>query len=154
MAQVLLAEKEAVTAKVRKLYDPESDTWFEIPEYALFEHEYYNEGTKWQKVYRKEIAKIIKGLQGKEKDVLAYILETYNENTNMFKKKYGQIEKGADVSLRTVARAMVRMQDMNFIRMSKPGEWLINPYMLYKGYRDHQKALYAQFVNLTHRQGK
>lgn len=85
------------------------------------------------KCYLKEFLGVLKTLEGKQLQVLVYIIENTRPSTNEFTGTYKHIIKGAGCCRQTVADTMTKLQKCNFITKKCTGVWIVNPDILMKG---------------------
>ena len=101
------------------------------------------------KTFKKEYEPIAMSVVGKESLVLTYIVFHMNLGDNILKATYKTISNKTNVSMRTVAYTMAKLQKMNFIRYITDGQWIVNPYMVMSGDKVKKKRIYAKFCECS-----
>ena len=84
-------------------------------------------------------------LTAKNASIFVYFLKTMDKTENMVIATYNEISKGANVSLKTVERAMIDFQACDFVRSPRRGIWIVNPYMFLKGDISRQAKIGRKF---------
>ena len=109
----------------------------------------YGQKQFW-KIYLLDFLQVLGILDSKQIDVLIYILENTNASNNTFIGSQRKIATQTNVSLQTVSRILVKLQDNNFIKKIQNGVYQVSPNILMKG-SDHKKSLLLNYYqeNIT-----
>ena len=108
-----------------------------------------NYGSKhFWKCYLKEFMSVLKQLEGKQLQVLVYIVEHTKPSTNEFTGTYANIIKDVGCCRQTVAATMVKLQKCDFMRKKIAGVWLINPDILVKGNDNKRNIISSEYETL------
>lgn len=110
--------------------------------------EYYGVKPFW-KMYKEDFLGVFKKVDGKQKDILIFILEHLKANENTFEYTYKEISKRMEISEPTIAKAMKCLQDDGFIVLKSQGVWRINPNYLMKGSEQKRIILEKEFCKIS-----
>lgn len=130
-----------VGTRQRKLVDPETGEVMQVEQTTklVFGSKHF-----W-KCYMKQFLAVMKPLSGRQYDVFIYIVEHTKPGDNLFIGTYDKIVEGAKCSRQTVAAAMKKLQEKNFIRKKQNGVWMVNPDVLVKGGDSKQAGLLSEY---------
>lgn len=103
----------------------------------------YGQKQFW-KVYLLDFLQVLGILDSKQIDVLIYILENTNASNNTFIGSQRNIADKTKVSLQTVSRILVKLQENNFIKKIQNGVYQVSPNILMKG-SDHKKSILLNY---------
>lgn len=87
----------------------------------------------WQKAFAKTLADYIKCGDGKSVDLLAYIIEHKDNNTNMLHGTQRDIAKSSGVSLAVVSRTMKALSDKRLLKKIRSGCYMVSPDVIRNG---------------------
>lgn len=110
-------------------------------------NEYYGQSPFW-KMYREEFVALLKKYDGKQKDILLYIIMHIRQSDNSFHSTYKKISKELNVSEVTIAKTLTSLQDDRFITIETIGVWKINPNFIMRGGEQKRKILSKIFFDL------
>lgn len=103
-------------------------------------------GTKsFWKCYLKELAAVMKSLSSKQFNVFIYIIEHVRPSDNLFIGTYDKIIQDTGCCRQTVAMAMKKLQEYDFIKKVQNGVWIMNPDVLVKGNGNKQRMLLSSY---------
>ena len=133
-----------VGTRQRKLVDPETGEVMQVEQTTklVFGSKHF-----W-KCYMKQFLAVMKPLSGRQYDVFIYIVEHTKPGDNLFIGTYDKIVEGAKCSRQTVAAAMKKLQEKNFIRKKQNGVWMVNPEVLVKGGDSKQEGLLSEYYKI------
>lgn len=134
--QTLIGEKERV------LVDKETG---EIIKVKQVTKRIYGIKQFW-KVYLMDFMQILGVLDSKQVDILIYILENTQQQTNTFIGTYVKIQKDVGVSSPTVAKVMKKLQETKFIKKVQNGVWQVSPKIMMKG-NEHKQQMLLSYYN-------
>lgn len=98
------------------------------------------------KVYLMDYLQILGGFEYKQLDVMIYILENTQPSTNTFIGTYRSIVDKTGISLDTVRRTMVYLQDRKFLKKVQNGVYQVSANVLMKG-SDHKKQMLLSYYD-------
>lgn len=98
------------------------------------------------KVYLMDFLAILGIIDSKQLDVLIYILENTTSANNVFLGTYRQIAEKTEISLDTVRRTMVKLQQKGFIKKIQNGAYQVSPNIMMKG-NDRKKQLLLNYYD-------
>ena len=130
--------------KIRTYIDKETGEILGEDEIA---NRYYGSKPFW-KLYKDEFVKLLIKYDGKQKDVLLYIVDNVKRIDNTFHGTYKTISKAVRACEATVAKTMVSLQKDGFITISSVGIWKVNPNYLINGSEQKRIGLYREFCEL------
>ena len=130
--------------RVRQFIDVETGEIFYENEIA---DNYYGTRPFW-KMYKQEFTELLKKYDGKQKDVILYIIEHLRQADNTFHGTYKIISKEIHTSEVTVSKAMKKMQDDKFITIETPAVWRVNPNYIMRGNEAKRGFLSKIFFDL------
>ena len=110
--------------------------------------EYMGQKPFW-KMYKEDFLNVFRLFDGKQKDILIYILDNIKQYDNSFSGTYKTISKDLHVSEVTIAKTMRGLQEIGFITISSLGVWRINPNYLMRGNETKRIILEKEFCNLS-----
>ena len=105
----------------------------------------YGQKQFW-KIYLLDFLQVLGILDSKQIDVLIFILENTNSSNNTFIGTQRIISEKTKVSLPTVSKILVKLQDNNFITKIQSGVYQVSPNILMKG-SDHKKSILLNYYN-------
>lgn len=134
-----------IGSRRREMVDKETGETLEVEQVVRLA---YGSKNFW-KCYLKEFLRVLKSLDGngKQLNVLIYILENLRPGTNEFKGTYDKIISGTGCCRQTVAAAMKTLREYDFIRKDQNGVWIVNPDVLMKGNDCKRSKLVANYRN-------
>ena len=103
----------------------------EVVDVAIFIEQASRSG--WQKAYAKVLAEYIRCGGGKSEQLLAYIIEKKDGNTNILHGTQIEIAKMSGVSRPTVARVFETLIEKGMLKKIRSGAYLVTPKMLVNG---------------------
>ena len=89
---------------------------------------------------------ILGGFEYKQLDVMIYIMENTHSSNNTFIGTYRSIAEKTDVSLDTVRRTMVYLQEKKFLKKVQNGVYQVSANVLMKG-NDHKKQMLLSYYD-------
>lgn len=98
------------------------------------------------KVYLMDFLAILGIIDSKQLDVLIFILENTTSANNVFLGTYRLIAEKTDISLDTVRRTMVKLQQKGFIKKIQNGAYQVSPNVMMKG-NDRKKQLLLNYYD-------
>lgn len=105
----------------------------------------YGQKQFW-KVYLMDFLQILGIIESKQLEVLIYILEHTEQSNNTFIGSQRDIANNAKVSIQTVSRIMIKLQNSNFIKKVKNNVYQVSPLIMMKG-SEHKKTLLLNYYN-------
>ena len=105
----------------------------------------YGQKQFW-KVYLMDFLQILGIIESKQLEVLIYILEHTEQSNNTFIGSQRDIANNAGVSIQTVSRIMIKLQNSNFIKKIKNNVYQVSPQIMIKG-SEHKKTLLLNYYN-------
>lgn len=105
----------------------------------------YGQKQFW-KVYLMDFLQILGIIESKQLEVLIYILEHTEQSNNTFIGSQRDIANNAGVSIQTVSRIMIKLQNSNFIKKIKNNVYQVSPQIMMKG-SEHKKTLLLNYYN-------
>lgn len=105
----------------------------------------YGQKQFW-KVYLMDFLQILGIIESKQLEVLIYILEHTEQSNNTFIGSQRDIANNARVSIQTVSRIMIKLQNSNFIKKIKNNVYQVSPQIMIKG-SEHKKTLLLNYYN-------
>ena len=105
----------------------------------------YGQKQFW-KVYLMDFLQILGIVESKQLEVLIYILEHTEPANNTFIGSQRDVANNTKISLYTVSRIMIRLQNANFIKKVKNNVYQISPQIMIKG-SEHKKTLLLNYYN-------
>lgn len=85
-------------------------------------------------------------LESKQLDVLIYILENTEQANNTFIGSQRDIANNTKISLYTVSKTIIKLQNAKFISKIKNNVYQINPQIMMKG-SEYKKSLILNYYN-------
>ncbi len=98
------------------------------------------------KLYLAEFLQILGVLDSKQVDVIIYILDNTEPANNTFLGGQRDIAKDVGVTIQTVSRVMVKLQNKGFVNKIKNSVYQISPEIMMEG-ADHKKSLPLNYYN-------
>ena len=98
------------------------------------------------KVYLMDFLQILGILESKQLDVLIYILENTEQANNTFIGSQRDIANNTKISLYTVSKTIIKLQNAKFISKIKNNVYQINPQIMMKG-SEYKKSLILNYYN-------
>lgn len=98
------------------------------------------------KVYLMDFLSVLGIIDSKQLDVLIYILENTTSANNIFLGTYRVIAEKTGISLDTVRRTMVKLQQNGFIKKIQNGAYQVSPNIMMKG-NEHKKQLLLNYYD-------
>lgn len=98
------------------------------------------------KIYLMDYLQILGGFEYKQLDVMIYIMENTHSSNNTFIGTYRSIAEKTDVSLDTVRRTMVYLQEKKFLKKVQNGVYQVSANVLMKG-NDHKKQMLLSYYD-------
>lgn len=98
------------------------------------------------KVYLMDFLAILGIIDSKQLDVLIFILENTTSANNIFLGTYRVIAEKTGISLDTVRRTMVKLQQKGFITKIQNGAYQVSPNIMMKG-NEHKKQLLLNYYD-------
>lgn len=98
------------------------------------------------KIYLMDFLQVLGILDSKQVDILIFILENTEPANNTFIGSQMDIAKAKNVSIQTVSRIMVKLQNSKFIKKIKNGVYQISPEIMMKG-SEHKKSLLLNYYD-------
>ena len=126
----------------KKLVDVETGEQIEVDQITK---RAYGQKQFW-KIYLLDFSQVLGILDSKQIDVLIFILENTNSSNNTFIGTQRIISEKTKVSLPTVSKILVKLQDNNFITKIQSGVYQVSPNILMKG-SDHKKSILLNYYN-------
>lgn len=126
----------------KKLVDVETGEQIEVDQITK---RAYGQKQFW-KIYLLDFLQVLGILDSKQIDVLIFILENTNSSNNTFIGTQRIISEKTKVSLPTVSKILVKLQDNNFITKIQSGVYQVSPNILMKG-SDHKKSILLNYYN-------
>ena len=126
----------------KKLIDVETGEQIEVDQITK---RAYGQKQFW-KIYLLDFLQVLGILDSKQIDVLIFILENTNSSNNTFIGTQRIISEKTKVSLPTVSKILVKLQDNNFITKIQSGVYQVSPNILMKG-SDHKKSILLNYYN-------
>jgi len=102
----------------------------------------------FQKVWVKDLIKLLKALGGSKVEVFCHLLEKKNSE-NIFRGSISEISKQIKVSTRTVKSALSLMKELDYVRMERHGVYQINPSLIVKGKSNRRQILLTEYNETT-----
>lgn len=103
----------------------------------------YGQKQFW-KVYLLDFLQVLGILDSKQIDVLIYILENTNASNNTFIGSQRNIADKTKVSLQTVSKILVKLQENGFVKKIQNGVYQVSPNILMKG-SEHKKSILLNY---------
>lgn len=103
----------------------------------------YGQKAFW-KVYLMDFLQVLGVLDSKQVDVFIYILEHTEPSNNTFIGAQRDIAKATNVSIQTVSRIMIKLQENNFVKRIKNSVYQVSPNVMMKG-SEHKKSLLLNY---------
>lgn len=103
----------------------------------------YGQKQFW-KVYLLDFLQVLGILDSKQIDVLIYILENTNASNNTFIGSQRNIAEKTKVSLQTVSKILVKLQENGFVKKIQNGVYQVSPNILMKG-SEHKKSILLNY---------
>ena len=101
----------------------------------------------FQKVWVKDLIRLLKALGGSKVEVFCHILD--NKNTdNIFIGSIYDIAKKLKVSNNTVKQTLKILKDLDYVRMKMNGVYHINPSLIVKGKSKKRQMLMTQYNSI------
>jgi len=101
----------------------------------------------FQKIWVKDLIKLLKALGGSKVEVFCHILEKKNAD-NIFIGSICDIAQKIKVSENTVKSALKLMKELDYIRMVMHGVYQINPNLIAKGKSKKRQMLLQDYNNI------
>ncbi len=87
---------------------------------------------RWDKVYPKNLARMLDMIGDEKMKVVAYLLRK-KDTMNLVSATMREISAGTGVSLKTVNKVMQTMQKNDFMHKVKAGKWRLSPRIICGG---------------------
>lgn len=101
----------------------------------------------FQKIWVKDLIKLLKVLGGSKVEVFCHILEKKNAD-NIFIGSIFDIAQQIKVSENTVKSSLKLMKELDYIRMVMPGVYQISPNLIAKGKSKKRQMLLQDYNNI------
>ncbi len=101
----------------------------------------------FQKIWVKDLIKLLKALGGSKVEVFCYLLEKKNSE-NIFIGSISDIAKKIKVSENTVKSALKLMKDLDYVRMVMHGVYQVSPSLIVKGKSKKRQMLLTDYNNI------
>lgn len=144
--------KKPVIIKKKKLVDTETGEYIEM-EYV--ESHDIEKDSNFHKIFLGNFINVLESTSekaGKKLKVFCWVLKKLKRNTNMFCYTYRQIADQTHISYATVASAMEKLQEVDFLRKEGSGKYMANPEIIFWGtYQRRCRAIddYAKLRKTT-----
>jgi AraC-like DNA-binding protein len=125
--------KQLIDAKTGEVYDVEQI-------FKLI----YGQKQFW-KCYLMDFMAVLGIIDSRQLDIFIYICEHTNPSNNQFAGTYKKISKDLQVSERTIATILKKLQEHKFIKRIQNGLWAINPRLLMKGGERKKQILLSYY---------
>ena len=102
----------------------------------------------FQKIWVKDLIKLLKALGGSKVEVFCHILDNKNSD-NIFIGSINDIAKKIKVSENTVKSALKLMKELDYVRMVMHGVYQINPSLIVKGKSKKRQTLLLQYNSIV-----
>ncbi|MCC8192114.1 MAG: replication/maintenance protein RepL [Ruminococcus sp.] len=136
-----ISETQTLIGQKRKSYtDNETGEVIEVDQITK---RAYGQKQFW-KVYLMDFLQILGGFEFKQLDVLIYILENTQSQTNTFIGTYRKIADNVNVSTQTVQRTVNLLMDKKLMTKIQTGVYQISPEIMMKG-NDNKKELLLSY---------
>lgn len=90
---------------------------------------------RWDKVYTKNLARMLDVIGDEKTKVLAYLIKR-KDNFNGINTTMREISESTGVSMKTVGRVMKKLQDHDYLHKVRNGKWRLSPKIICNG--DHR----------------
>ena len=101
----------------------------------------------FQKIWVKDLIKLLKALGGSKVEVFCLLLEKKNAD-NIFIGSISDIAKKIKVSENTVKSALKLMKELDYVRMVMNGVYQISPSLIVKGKSKKRQMLLTDYNNI------
>lgn len=101
----------------------------------------------FQKVWVKDLIKLLKALGGTKVEVFCHVLDNKNSD-NIFIGSIYEIAKKLKVSDNTVKQTLKILKDLDYVRMPMNGVYHINPSLIVKGKSKKRQILMEQYHSI------
>jgi len=101
----------------------------------------------FQKIWVKDLIKLLKALGGSKVEVFCYILDNKNSD-NIFIGSISNIANKIGVSENTVKSALKVMKELDYVRMVMHGVYQINPSLIVKGKSKKRQILLQNYRDI------
>jgi len=101
----------------------------------------------FQKIWVKDLIKLLKALGGSKVAVFCHILDNKNSD-NIFIGSISDIAKKTHVSENTVKSALKLMKELDYVRMAMHGVYQINPSLIVKGKSKKRQILLQNYRDI------
>lgn len=132
-----------VTTNYTELIDPETgevllvEDSVEIPRYH-----------KFVRINTSDFYRAVMELNSNAFKILAFIMDNMSFGTNICTFTYKDLESKLHWGKNTVIRAMVDLQEKDYIRMFRVAQWMLNPYFAVGCQENYRTALIKRYFNL------
>lgn len=124
----------------KRLQDIDTGEYIEVDQITK---RVYGQKQFW-KIYLMDFLQILGIVESKQLEVLIYILEHTEPANNTFIGSQRDIANNAKVSLYTVSKIMIKLQNSNFIKKIKNNVYQISPQIMMKG-SEYKKTLLLNY---------
>jgi len=101
----------------------------------------------FQKIWVKDLIKLLKALGGSKVEVFCHILDNKNSD-NIFIGSISDISKKIKVSENTVKSALKLMKQLDYVRMVMHGVYQVSPSLIVKGKSKKRQILLTDYNNI------
>lgn len=126
----------------KRLQDVDTGEYFEVDQITK---RAYGEKQFW-KVYLMDFLQILGIIESKQLDVLIYIIKNTEQSNNTFIGSQRDIAEKTKISLYTVSKIMIKLQNAKFIKKVKNNVYQISPQIMMKG-SEYKKTLLLNYYN-------
>ena len=104
--------------------------------------------SRYYRANKNEFFKALQALDATSMKVALYIIGTA-DYYNSVEATYVTLQEKFEVSNKTIAKAMVSLQEHDVIRMVHPAKWMFNPSLAVSCYEEDVEALIEKYNKLT-----
>ena len=108
---------------------------------------------RWDKVYTKNLARMLDILGDEKMKVIAYLLRR-KDQFNAVNTTTKEISESTGVSMATVNRVMKKMQDHDYLHKVRNGKWRLSPRIVCNGSNSIGMATINYYDNVDKNKGK
>lgn len=106
-----------------------------------------NKAERWDKVYTKQLARMLDVLGDEKMKVISFLLRK-KDQYNGVSATMKEISEATGVSMKTVSRVMKKMQEHDYLHKVRNGKWRLSPRIICNGKHSIGMATINYYDNL------